>query len=243
MKWSEFSNPGGLDGYESLRTICTSAFLDSIVQESCNADINKLGVRVRMDDIGVWDAPRWHYGERKKTREELNKLEVLGKEPTDRTTDFATGGLMSFFCMEPDRTGRIGASIAIIASARWQGRYSQTCWVPISFEPDANTDAEVDANEECVNDAKERLFGLAAVAEKGSTRARRSQPWRSRRWGGQEGDGVVMGWGAREGAINGWDEGGCEETQEVDGVPMRLRLLAVLPLRMLDDSVLLSAEP
>jgi hypothetical protein len=32
------------------------------------------------------------------------------------------------------------------------------------------------------------------------------------------------------------------QTQEVDGVPIRLRLLAVLPARMLDNSVLLWAE-
>jgi hypothetical protein len=39
-------------------------------------------------------------------------------------------------------------------------------------EPDADADAdEADANEECVNDAKKRLVGVAAAVQDGSARA------------------------------------------------------------------------
>jgi hypothetical protein len=39
-------------------------------------------------------------------------------------------------------------------------------------EPDADADAdEADAEEECVNDTKERMVGVAAAAQNGSTRA------------------------------------------------------------------------
>ncbi|KAJ7861465.1 hypothetical protein B0H13DRAFT_1900488 [Mycena leptocephala] len=159
---------------------------------------------------------------------------------------------------------------AAAASAPGSNELGGAIILPLApeVEPDADADAdEADANEECVNDAKKRLVGVAAAVQDGSARAPAEPTLReSALWGAWEG--AIIGWGwrvdARKCVRRELRRGGREDeanthldgteavqrrrshcmtthaaqTQEVDGVAgtaIRLRLLAVLPARMLDD--------
>ncbi|KAJ7861477.1 hypothetical protein B0H13DRAFT_1900497 [Mycena leptocephala] len=76
----------------------------------------------------------------------------------------------------------------------------------VKLDADLDTD-EADTNDEGVDEAKERLVGMAAAVWNCFTRAWRRRLRRGRQSGETGRKGVVMSWGAREGAISiGWRE-------------------------------------
>ncbi|KAJ7851350.1 hypothetical protein B0H13DRAFT_1905222 [Mycena leptocephala] len=110
---------------------------------------------------------RRDYGPRNCTRDKLEVF-VSYKEQCGRGRDSA----------RRKEKQRINMLLLGTASKRRIGRHrpreshSQMCRVPTSFEPNADADAdEADANEEGVNETKERLVGVAAAAQRGSTSA------------------------------------------------------------------------